>query len=107
MLRSWTTHRLELYGIGSMWLGLLVHRRPCILPLVFARMLQRPRLRTGRHRVRRDDGSHLATSRGIFGGHPLQLPAVAKLTGGRIHVRIHDLRAGSEYVVCAFRGPGA
>ncbi|MGE0851496.1 MAG: hypothetical protein AB7O44_18040 [Hyphomicrobiaceae bacterium] len=90
-----------------MWLGLLVHRRPCTLPLVFARMLQRPRLRTGRPHVRRDDGSYLATSRGISAVIPSDHRQWRNSPEGRIHVCIRNLKSGSEHLVCAFRGPGA
>lgn len=56
---------------------------------------------------RRADGSYLVTSRGRSVVIPANYQAWRKSPDARVHVCIHKLRSGSEYLICAFRGPGA
>ena len=56
---------------------------------------------------RRADGSYLVTSRGMSVVIPANYQAWRKSPDERIHVCIRKLRSGSEYLICAFRGPGA
>ena len=56
---------------------------------------------------RREDGSYLVTSRGMSVVIPADYQAWRKSPDERIHVCIRKLRSGSEYLVCAFRGPGS
>lgn len=57
--------------------------------------------------VRRDDGSYFVTSRGMSVVIPADYNKWRSSPDARIHVCIRRLRSGSEYLVCAFRGPGA
>lgn len=57
--------------------------------------------------VRHDDGSYLVTSRGMSVVIPADYQRWRDSPDGQIHVCIRKLRSGSEYLVCAFRGPGA
>lgn len=57
--------------------------------------------------IRRDDGSYLVTSRGMSVTIPADYRLWRNSPDGQIHVCIRKLRSGSEYLVCAFRGPGA
>lgn len=56
--------------------------------------------------VRQEDGSYLVTAHGLSAVIPANYPNWRKSPDGRIHVCIHKLRSGAEYLVCAFRGPG-
>lgn len=56
---------------------------------------------------RRADGSYLVTSRGMSVVIPADYRGWRKSPDERIHVCIRKLRSGSEYLICAFRGPGA
>jgi hypothetical protein len=56
--------------------------------------------------VRRDDGSYLVTMRGMSVVIPADYRNWRPSPDGRIHVCIRKLRSGSEYLICAFRGPG-
>jgi hypothetical protein len=56
--------------------------------------------------VRREDGSYLVTSRGMSVIIPTNYANWRKSPDARIHVCIRKLRSGSEYLICAFRGPG-
>ena len=55
---------------------------------------------------RRADGSYLVTSRGMSVVVPADYQKWRKSPDARIHVCIRKLRSGSEYLICAFRGPG-
>jgi hypothetical protein len=57
--------------------------------------------------IRREDGSLLVTSRGMSVVIPADYSAWRKSPDERIHVCIRKLRSGSEYLICAFRGPGS
>jgi hypothetical protein len=57
--------------------------------------------------VRREDGSYLVTSRGMSVVIPADYGRWRESPDGRIHVCIRRLRSGSEYLICAFRGPSA
>jgi hypothetical protein len=57
--------------------------------------------------VRQDDGSLLVTARGMTVMIPADYQAWRKSPDERIHVCIRKLRSGSQYLVCAFRGPGS
>jgi hypothetical protein len=57
--------------------------------------------------VRREDGSFLVTARGMSVVIPADYSAWRKSPDERIHVCIRRLRSGGEYLICAFRGPGA
>jgi hypothetical protein len=56
---------------------------------------------------RRDDGSYLVTARGLSAVIPADYAKWRSSPDGRLHVCIRKLRSGAEYLVCAFRGPGA
>jgi len=56
--------------------------------------------------VRREDGSLVVTARGMSVVIPADYSAWRRSPDERIHVCIHKLRSGSEYLICAFRGPG-
>ena len=56
--------------------------------------------------VRREDGSYLVTARGTTVVIPPGYDKWRLSPDGRMHVCVHKLRSGSEYLVCAFRGPG-
>jgi hypothetical protein len=56
--------------------------------------------------VRRNDGSLLVTARGMSVVIPEDYQGWRKSPDDRIHVCIRKLRSGSEYLICAFRGPG-
>jgi hypothetical protein len=56
--------------------------------------------------VRRNDGSLQVTARGMTVVIPEDYRAWRKSPDDRIHVCIRKLRSGSEYLICAFRGPG-
>jgi hypothetical protein len=57
--------------------------------------------------VRRDDGSYVVTARGLSAVIPADYAKWRRSPDGRIHVCIRKLRSGAEYLICAFRGPGA
>jgi hypothetical protein len=57
--------------------------------------------------LRREDGSFLVTARGMSVVIPADYQRWRNSPDGRIHVCIRKLRSGSEYLVCAFRSPGA
>ena len=57
--------------------------------------------------VRQDDGSFLVTARGMTVVIPPNYSLWRNSPDGQVHVCIRKLRSGSEYLVCAFRGPGA
>jgi hypothetical protein len=56
--------------------------------------------------VRRDDGSYLVTSRGMSVAIPGDYRNWRQAPDGRLHVCLRQLRSGSVYLICAFRGPG-
>jgi hypothetical protein len=56
--------------------------------------------------VVRADGSYLVTSRGMSVVIPADYNRWRRSPDGQVHVCIRKLRSGSEYLVCAFRGPG-
>jgi hypothetical protein len=56
--------------------------------------------------VRRDDGSYLVTSRGMSVAIPGDYRNWRLAPDGRLHVCLRQLRSGSVYLICAFRGPG-
>jgi hypothetical protein len=57
--------------------------------------------------LRRHDGSYLVTSRGLSAVIPADYTKWRPSPDGRVHVCIRKLRSGAEYLICAFRGPGA
>jgi len=56
--------------------------------------------------LRRDDGSYLVTSRGMSVAIPRDYHNWRQAPDGRLHVCLRQLRSGSVYLICAFRGPG-
>lgn len=56
--------------------------------------------------VRRADGSYLVTSRGMSVAIPGDYRNWRLAPDGRLHVCLRQLRSGSVYLICAFRGPG-
>jgi hypothetical protein len=56
--------------------------------------------------VRREDGSYLVTSRGLSVAIPADYRNWRQAPDGRVHVCLRQLRSGSVYLICAFRGPG-
>jgi hypothetical protein len=56
--------------------------------------------------VRREDGSYLVTSRGMSVAIPRDYRNWRQAPDGRLHVCLRQLRSGSVYLICAFRGPG-
>jgi hypothetical protein len=56
--------------------------------------------------VVREDGSYLVTSRGMTVVIPADFHQWRRSPDARVHVCIRKLRSGSEYLICAFRGPG-
>ena len=54
----------------------------------------------------RNDGSLLVAARGMSVVIPENYRGWRKSPDDRIHVCIRKLRSGSEYLICAFRGPG-
>ena len=56
--------------------------------------------------LRRADGSYLVTSRGLSVAIPGDYHNWRQAPDGRLHVCLRQLRSGSVYLICAFRGPG-
>jgi hypothetical protein len=56
--------------------------------------------------LRRPDGSYLVTSRGLSVAIPRDYHNWRQAPDGRLHVCLRQLRSGSVYLICAFRGPG-
>jgi len=56
--------------------------------------------------LRRADGSYLVTSRGLSVAIPRDYHNWRQAPDGRLHVCLRQLRSGSVYLICAFRGPG-
>ena len=108
MLRSCAAYRLQLCRIVLTWLGLLAHPQAAHphdwYPIECCSDRDCAPADTV---VRRDDGSYLVTSRGMSAVIPSDYRQWRNSPDGRIHVCTRKLRSGSEYLVCAFRGPGA
>lgn len=107
ILRSHATFRFGIGAMCTMWAGLLGSPHIASAHDWYPRECCSDRdCGPADTVVRRDDGSYFITARGMSVVIPADYHRWRDSPDGRIHVCIRKLRSGSEYLVCAFRGPG-